>query len=329
MKNFTFSGPLSDALEKFVTERRGIGYCYNVQAKELVRFDTFTMNLFCEKNVLSKEIVEAWISKRPNEKLSNQRVRIQLFQQLGRFMLRYGYTAYVPLSNTTQRTVPKYAPHIFTDTELSALFKQADQCVQKLWTSKRHLIIPLLFRMLYGCGLRLSEALSLVVRDVDLEKGILTIRNSKFNKERLVPMAPSLTERCRVYSRLVHSFSPADAVFLPTPDNKVYSAGFIYRVYRELLWQAGISHGGKGHGPRIHDFRHTFAVHCLRQWVLNDVDLKAALPVLSAYLGHSSIQATQYYLRLTAELFPQITTALETKYGDCIPILGGDIFEAN
>ena len=82
---------------------------------------------------------------------------------------------------------------------------------------------------------------------------------------------------------------------------------------------AGISHGGRGHGPRVHDLRHTYAVHVLRKWVRGGVDLTTALPYLSAYMGHSGIRSSQYYLRLTAELYPDITCALEQEFGWMIP----------
>lgn len=80
----------------------------------------------------------------------------------------------------------------------------------------------------------------------------------------------------------------------------------VYKRFRELLWMAGISHGGKGKGPRLHDLRHTFCVHTLAHQVREGVDLYCALPVLSAYLGHTSVAATQHYLRLTAEAYPDL-----------------------
>lgn len=329
IENYTFSGPLSGALSKFIAEKRGMGNTYNSQARALVRFDKFTMNFSCDENVLSKELVEAWICKTPNESPKNQKIRIWILQQFGRFMQRYGYKAYIPLSDVAEISIGAYVPYIYYDIELVKLFQQADLCKFQRQSPKKHLIIPLLLRILYGCGLRISEALNLKVKDIDLQNGLLSVFDAKFNNDRLVPMATSLTERCKIYFRQVHRFSDPSAVFLPTPDNGVYSEQVIYREFRKLLWRAGISHGGKGHGPRIHDFRHTFSVHCLRQWVLSGVDISAALPFLSAYLGHSNLQATQQYLRLTADIFPQITEALDMKFGDCIPVVGGDEFETD
>ena len=86
-----------------------------------------------------------------------------------------------------------------------------------------------------------------------------------------------------------------------------------------LLNRAGIPYKGKGLGPRPHDTRHTFAVHCLNNWALSGEDLTAALPVLSRYLGHSGLRGTQKYLQLTAQMYPDITARLENLFGDLIP----------
>jgi integrase len=105
--------------------------------------------------------------------------------------------------------------------------------------------------------------------------------------------------------------------------------GNVYKNFRKFLWQAGISHNGRGHGPRVHDFRHAYAVHCLKKWVEQEKDLAAYLPVLKTYLGHDSFEETAYYLRLTADVFPEITLKLETWYPGIIPVLEGDAHETH
>lgn len=87
-------------------------------------------------------------------------------------------------------------------------------------------------------------------------------------------------------------------------------------VFRRLLMQCGIAHAGRGRGPRIHDFRHLFAVHTLRRWYRTGQDLDAKLPLLATYLGHQHLSGTQYYLHLTAELFPEITARTDAAFGD-------------
>jgi len=203
IENYIFSGPLSNALEKFIAEKRGMGNTYNAQARALFRFDKFTLNFICDKDVLSKKLVEAWICKTPNESPNNQKLRVWLLQQLSRFMQRYGYEAYIPLSDIAEKSIGTYVPYIYNDTELAELFHQPDLCKFQIQSPNKHLIIPLLLRILYGCGLRISEALNLKVKDIDLENGLLSIYGAKFDNDRLVPMATSLTERCRIYFRQI------------------------------------------------------------------------------------------------------------------------------
>ena len=173
------------------------------------------------------------------------------------------------------------------------------------------------------CGLRLSEARLLKVGDVDLENGILTINHSKKDNGRLVPMSASLRERCQRYSETVHPYPVSEDYYFPALDGKPMTIGNLYKNFRRFLWRSGISHGGRGYGPRSHDFRHAYAVHCLKKWVEQEKDLTAYLPVLKTYMGHDSFEETAYYLRLTADVFPDITLKLETRYPGIIPKLEG------
>lgn len=218
-----------------------------------------------------------------------------------------------------------FTPYIFSDNEIEKIIEQADTVKPLSKKTSKHLVIPVFIRLLYFCGLRFSEVQQLRVENVDLDNGILIIYGSKFDKDRLVPMSPEITNICRAYSEKVHAHSSGDAIYLPNTHNTIYEKRCFYSVYRDLLWKAGISHGGRGNGPRLHDLRHTFAVHCLRKWVEEDADITALLPYLSSYLGHKGLQETAYYLRLTADMFPQVTALLLHELGDIIPEIGGDI----
>jgi site-specific recombinase XerD len=121
------------------------------------------------------------------------------------------------------------------------------------------------------------------------------------------------------------SFSSTEDYFFPAPGGKPMTIGNVYKNFRKFLWQAGISHNGRGHGPRVHDFRHTYAVHCLKKWVEQEKDLAAYLPILKTYLGHDSFEETAYYLRLTADVFPgdylEIGNLLSGNYSRCWKVM--------
>ena len=139
-------------------------------------------------------------------------------------------------------------------------------------------------------------------------------------------MTDQLTRKCQIYFGQVHYLSDAACYFFPMKDNRPLTIGNIYKNFRKFLWKAGISHGGRGFGPRVHDFRHSFAVHCLKKWSAERKDLMTYLPILRVYLGHDSFDETAYYLRLTADVFPEITLKLEQAYSGLIPLIEGGAY---
>ncbi|WP_274541940.1 tyrosine-type recombinase/integrase [Caldibacillus thermoamylovorans] len=97
-------------------------------------------------------------------------------------------------------------------------------------------------------------------------------------------------------------------MFFTQNNGKKYASDTVYKWFRKILWKAGIPHGGKGIGPRVHDFRHSFSVHSLAEMSRKGLDLYYSLPVLSKYLGHSSLEATDKYVRLTSDMYPELMT---------------------
>jgi integrase len=212
----------------------------------------------------------------------------------------------------------RYVPHIYTDQELAALFAQTDRCRYCAEVPLRHLVMPVLFRTIYACGLRASEARLLRAGDVDTGAGVLQLRDAKGGKDRQVPVSAPLRERLADYHARLPG-RPGGDWFFPGTSGQPLTPGNIDKNFRRFLWQARIPHGGRGHGPRVHDLRHAFAVNNLRSWFARGEDVGALLPVLQAYMGHSSIADTAYYLRLTAESYPHINAQVQHVIGDVVP----------
>ena len=125
----------------------------------------------------------------------------------------------------------------------------------------------------------------------------------------------------------VHTFSTDESWLFPSSDKRRYSITAIYSRFRVLLRDCGISHGGRGRGPRLHDLRHTFSVHCLNNWVRNHNDPIVLLPVLSAYLGHSKISATEKYLRLIPQMNYDVVEKVSKSFPDIIPFVEPHLWE--
>jgi len=305
-------------MEQFVRHKRAIGYRFQSGAEELKRFDRFLCEETPEEKTLSRAVVLRWLTRRPLESASRQRGRLSLLRQFALFLCRLGHPAHVPDGSLAAKGGSTFMPTILTHTQIERLLQEVDRLAPTARSPLRHLVMPELFRLLYGCGFRVGEVLKLQVADVDLNRGVLTVRDAKFGKDRLVPPALPLIKRLRSYDAAMES-RPADAFFFPSYRGGPCSYPPVQALFQRLLLRCGIPHGGKSKGPRLHDLRHTFAVHTLIRWYREGADINAKLPVLAAYLGHGSIAGTQYYLHLTAELFPEVMERVNQAFADVIP----------
>ena len=319
LENQGFRSALAVPIKNYIAENQAVGYEFKKAADMLKRFDSFVYSRSLSETNLTKQLVMEWTARKQNETVTTQCRRISLLRGLAVYMNRLGYPAYI--YPKAMVTVDRYAyiPYIFSSDEIKRIFEACDHYSPSQITPKRHLVLPLLLRILYGCGLRISEALHLTLQDIDLNKGTLYIRDTKFNKERILPIADSLKERCREYCKNVDIGKMGNHYFFPSPYGGHYSEATIYNLFREVLRKANISHLGRGKGPRLHDFRHVFAVNCLKKWVLDGRNLNNCLPYLSAYLGHEDLRGSQRYLRLTADLYPDITSKIEKTCSYIIP----------
>ncbi len=249
MKDFV--GDLAGLLTTFVAFKRSLGFNYENEADELYRFSKFSITFQMTKPILTKELVQAWCTKRPNEGARNNRRRAYPVRQFGIYLNSIGYDAYIAPPDTNARSYT-FIPYIFSYSEMEQIFANSDRLCPRRG-STLPLIMPVILRMLYSCGLRISEAVSLQNKHVNLQEGILEVKNSKFGKDRLVPMSESMTHICRQYYNVLHKHSGLEDYFYMNADRKSITRDNVYRRFREILWESGISHGGKGNGPRLHD----------------------------------------------------------------------------
>jgi integrase/recombinase XerD len=316
-KEKEFVGEFKEMLEGFIKQKRSLGYKYDVTQDNLRRFSEFSLNYRVVNKSLSKELVLSWTAKKKYESVKTWSNRASCLKQFALYLQSQGYEAFVPLKSHKVRRI-EYIPYIFTHEEINRFFQVVDS-IPPHPLSNKHESYPLLFRLLYCCGLRISEALRLRISDVDFNNGVLCVRESKFNKDRLVPMSHTLADMFTKYHALFNGNNSPEDYYFRNKNGILPRRDSVYKVYRKLLWKAGISHGGKGKGPRLHDLRHVFCVHTLAKQIKDGVDLYVALPILSAYVGHSSVGATQRYVRLTAEAFPELIEKVSRTCAYVIP----------
>lgn len=226
------------------------------------------------------------------------------------YAISRGYAARTPLpaAEDEPRQPPSAPPYVFSREELQRLFACIGNSFRHAWRLDGDTFRTLLL-LLYGAGLRRGEALRLAVGDVDADAAVLTVRNTKFFKNRLVPIAPRLADALRAYAALrAERPLPAGAAstFLACLDGTPVRPATAADAFSRLLAAAGIGRRDDGRrAPCLHSLRHTAAVHRVTAWYCRGADVQRLLPALSTWLGHANLEGTKVYLSMTPELLQQ------------------------
>lgn len=315
--SISFSSRLASYMVDFIEYKRGLGYKYVRDVRRLALLDRFLVEKKHFARSLPRHLVDQWIKRRDAESPRNQENRMSLIRVFAKYLILRGVHAYYPPRNSIRIATSNFVPYIFSHEEIRLLFDSADLLSKfktTLWYTQS---FPIVLRLLYSTGLRLGEAVRLRWCDVDLDKGVLGIYQSKFRKCRFVPVSSQMRDTLKSLAKTKSNLI-SNALVFPSPHGKLALPGEYYKCFRNTLAYAGISHGGRGKGPRVHDLRHTFAVHNLEKWLKSKDDLSVKLPVLVDYLGHETLQATQKYLRLIPTIHSEIVQRMENSIGKLI-----------
>lgn len=233
---------------------------------------------------------------------------------LYRFAMARAWVSVSPLPrNIPKSSVPAFVPYIYSHAELKRMLDAIPvACTAR--SAVDTYVFRALILLLYGAGLRLGEALAFSMEDVDLPRACLDVRETKFFKHRLVPMGADLVKVMREYVLERNSMNviTADSPFLCRRDGSILSQSAARNAFRRLLAIVKIERdGGTRRQPRLHDLRHTAAVHRLVAWYRSGVNLQERLPKLATYLGHVDLSATQRYLTMTPELLSEASLRFE------------------
>lgn len=295
-----FVGVYAPYIEQYINFKRNLGYSFECESVFKL-FDRFTLENNMNTLNFPYVICRKWRERRPNESDIMRYKRVNYIRNFLTYLNQLGYSACLPEPLKMPKTT--FTPYIFSYDEIARFFKACDSIEITPFSDVAY-ILPALFRLIYGCGLRSKEALALRCKDVDLDQQYIIIRNSKNGKDRMLPLEKSLINVLAQYKRYYLVGCRDDDYFFTKKNNEPCGRDGIYRWFRKILFAAGISHGGKGVGPRLHDFRHTFSVHSLIAMSKAGLDLYYSLPILSTFLGHQSLEATDQYVRLTSDIYP-------------------------
>lgn len=318
MARYEFASVFADELQDYINDKEAAGYKGAGFRKSLIGFDRFCVEQEIHEPVFTTYHASKWLEQRRNESHTTHYARINTSKRFLKHLSIKGYEVYVVRDIKYKGT--DFQPHIYSDTEVIGYFLAVDSH-QSGMNRKDAIQYPVLFRILYCCGTRINETLGIRKKDADLEKGIILLNETKNSKQRYVVMGDDLSGLVNTYAdKCFYLLGDEDCIFTNANGGRL-DKKTIYEKHREFLFQAGIPYVGDGSGPRIHDWRHHMAVYSFKQLTDTGLDMYVALPILSSYLGHKTIFATEKYVRLTLQLFPYI----EEKFNMMVDRIFGSI----
>jgi len=301
---------LQQAADQYVSHKRSLGMQCQTMARQLRAFCKASGDVNVDG--VGAETAHAFIYG-SGPVTSNLHGKFHVLRGFYRYLLSRGYVASSPLPVQIPKEPERLVPYIYSRAELHCLLQAAQK--ESHWCKLEPVTVRALLLLLYGAGLRISEALRLTLSDVDLEQCLLTIRETKFYKTRLVPLGVDLSQALTIYlagrSKAEHP-APPEAFLLLTRHSLPVSVQLAEDTFKRLCRRAGVRRKDASRFvPRLHDLRHTFAVHRLTACYRDGGDVQRLLPQLATYLGHVDIDSTQRYLTLTPELLSQASNRFE------------------
>lgn len=301
---------IADAVREYVVYKQSLGMSYKSRTLRLNAFARFAGAIDLDK--VTPELARRFLD-------GHRPVTTEWFNKFSalntffRFSIARGYATDNPLPRTQPKSSRQFRPYIYSVEEVKKMIQVVDSRHRGCWHLEPRTVRTLLL-LLYGTGLRIGEAIRLQLQDVDFRERVLTIRETKFYKSRLVPVSPDLAEVLRDYfqQQWRGKGSTPESPFLATYDGRSVTCQTAELAFKRIRYEAGVRRTDDFHfQPRLHDFRHTFAVRRLVTWYREGKNVQRLLPHLATYLGHVSIRETARYLTMTKELLDQASQRFE------------------
>ncbi len=293
-----FSSVFGERCSNFLDYRTARGFKRETYLRHFIKFDRWCMETHPAQTQLSRELVLDWINDTTISS-HNTAQRVASMRQFAKYLCATGEEAYIlPEKYTPLKS--RTAAYLFTDSELTALFRAIDQLPPTKKEPFLNEIAPVLYRLIYTCGLRPNEGRELLAENINLETGEILITHTKRNKERFVVMSDDMLALARRYKQRRRIFGCGSPYFFPSANGGALRTETVYSAFNRAWYHADLS--GKYPGKvRVYDLRHRFASACLNRWLDNGENLMAMLPFLREYMGHGNLSDTAYYIHILPE----------------------------
>lgn len=304
------TGSIGDAVESYVTMRRGLGYRSVTQERAL---RAFARHLDGHRGPIPLETTLEWATCTPSPDPHNPARRLATVRGFLRHLYALDGATDVPAAGLLGGTGHRKPPHVYSDEEIADLLAAAAQLAPTDGLRPRCYVT--LFGLLACTGLRISEALALSCADVDLDGGVITVRAGKRGLTRLVPVHASAVDALNVYaSEREHRFGRpgGDDAFFRTDQSERLGYDTAYHAFSVVRRRLGWTATGRTRVPRVHDLRHRMVVRRIQAWHVEGVDVDAKVPSLATYLGHIEVRDVYWYLSAVPELMNVVADRFET-----------------
>jgi integrase len=322
-----YHSALAPFIQSLILEKQALGYRYESEDYILELFDKFVAETPYNDGTISHDLIMEWSKQKETEGKSRRNQRMSTIRQLAKHMISLGIDCYLP---DRMDSVWTPDPYILSKLELHNFFQSVDKYELKFnYSTPITCSYSVLFRLYYCCGLRLSEGSELRRKDFDLDRGVITVIQSKGDKDRLVYVAEGVLSLCRNYDALMEIILPAREWFFPgrNPDKPI-SNTTVHRAFN-FCWinsEKCINTANSGKKPTVHSLRHTYVVDTINKWQNEGLDVSNLMAYLSRQLGHKSPVGTQYYFHTTVAAIPMIRK-IDSKSDQLIPPFKEDIIE--
>ena len=303
---------LRASVQDYLAMRRGLGFKLHDAGMGLLDFVAFMERRHAPR--ITTDLALEWAIKSKSAQPAAWARRLSFVRGFARYRSAFDPRTQIPPASLLPYRPQRARPYIYTEQEIERLLTAARSLPPvgglRGWT------YYCLFGLLSISGLRISEALNLKLTDLDLQENVLTIQNTKFGKSRLVPLHPStlnvLSDHLQRRNRFLAGRA-ASHLFVSSTGNRL-DLGDVHRTFYALSRQIGLRDPSASHGPRLHDFRHRFAMQTLLHWYRGGQEIETRLPILSTYLGHVRVSDTYWYLSAHPELLGQAVDRLERHW---------------
>jgi len=311
-KLFEYTSVFAPYIESYIHEKELQGYKATQLKWILLELDKFFAQASKMDLFISSEDIKVWAATRTCDKPNTLYQKYCAIAKFCRYMCLLGYECYIP--TRPKNRASNYTPTIFTHEQIKAIFNACDNMVMKEHHAQSiMIIIPALFRVLYSTGIRISEALSILNKDVDFDRKVIVLSDTKNRCQRLAPINKSLEQVVRQYiyyrnkipvNGIAHPSSP---LFVSTT-GRTCTRRAVLKYFHRIIEECGIPRRCDQQGPMVHEIRHTAAVHAMVKLTQNGMDIYTSLPLLATFMGHKKVRDTENYVRLTQEIYPDLIT---------------------